>query len=91
MRSPLVICLIALTGCTQFPALEDVESAEVKDAAYPRLMTAAELRQIPESQISVEIQGAVLDRVAALRARAARLQRPVIDRATRQRMARGVR
>lgn len=87
----LLVCVV-LAGCAQFPALEDVEGPGVADAAYPRLLSVSELRAIPASSATIEVQTSVLDRIAALRARAERLQRrPVIDRRTRARMARGVR
>lgn len=90
IRRLLVCCLLA--GCAQFPALEDVEGPGVADADYPRLLSVSELRSTPASTATIELQSSVLDRIAALRARAARLQRsPVVDRPTRARMARGVR
>lgn len=86
----LFIC-VCLGACTQFPALDDAEGPGVADAAYPRLLTVDELRGIPASSATLDLQAAVLDRVAALRARAARLRGPVIDGRTLNRMARGVR
>lgn len=92
MRLTRIFLCIALVGCTQFPELADSEGPGVDAAAYPRLLTVNELRAIPESTTSVAVQTSLLDRLAALEARAARLRaRPVIDRATRARMSRGVR
>ncbi|MDO6731320.1 hypothetical protein Q4577_14910 [Marinovum sp. 2_MG-2023] len=90
----LCLCLVPLTlvlGCTQFPALDNSEGPDVAAAAYPRLLSIEELRAIPDSTTTLEVQTSLLGRLAALRARAAGLQSPVIDRATRSRMARGVR
>lgn len=81
----------ALAGCTQFPELADSEGPGVADAAYPRLLSVSELRAIPDSTTSPEIQVSLLGRLQALEARVARLRGPVIDRATRTRMDRGVR
>lgn len=82
---------LALLGCTQFPELADSEGPEVDAAAYPRLLSVDELRAIPESTTSIDVQTSLLGRLRALEARVARLRGPVIDRATRARMARGVR
>lgn len=81
----------ALLGCTQFPELAGSEGPEVEAAAYPRLLSVDELRAIPESTTSIEVQTSLLGRLRALEARVSRLRGPVIDRATRVRMSRGVR
>ncbi|MGY3439386.1 MULTISPECIES: hypothetical protein [unclassified Marinovum] len=94
-RISLCLCLGPLLGaglvaCTQFPDLASSEGPEVEAAAYPRLLSVDELRVTPTSTTTVALQTSLLARVQSLRARAARLEGPVIDRATRARMARGV-
>ncbi|TNF18200.1 MAG: hypothetical protein EP318_19410 [Rhodobacteraceae bacterium] len=91
MQSIRFALCLALLGCTQFPQLDGSEGPEVEGAAYPRLLSVEELRAIPESTTSVEVQTALLGRLRGLQARVARLRGPVIDRATRARMTRGVR
>ncbi|WP_417523483.1 hypothetical protein [Marinovum sp.] len=85
----LCFCL-GLAACTQFPELADSEGPAVEAAPYPRLLSAEELALRPESRTSLAVRDGVLSRVRGLGARAARLRRPVIDRATHARMARGV-
>lgn len=84
------LCL-ALAGCSDFPDLAGAEGPGVADATYPRLLTAQELRAIPASSETLTVEASLLARIRALEARAARLGGPVVDRATRARMARGVR
>ena len=87
----LSLC-IALAGCSDFPDLAGAEGPGVEAAAYPRLLTVQELQAIPASTETLAVEASLLARIRALEARAARLAaRPVVDRATRARMARGVR
>ncbi len=81
---------LGLAACTQFPELADSEGPEVAAAPYPRLLSVEELAMAPAAVTTPELRGSLLARVARLEARAARLRGPVIDRATRARLARGV-
>lgn len=86
-RAALLICL-ALTGCTQFPELDAVVSASAKSAAYPRLQPLdGVLAQANASTTdATAVRGSLAARVAALRARAARMRGPIIEPAIRARM-----
>lgn len=92
IRLSFCLGLIALLplACTQFPELADSEGPEVAAAPYPRLLSVSELAAVPEARTSVEVTNALLARIRGLEARAARLSGPVVDGATRARMARGV-
>jgi len=78
---------VTLTACTQFPQLDETTSAQVRAAPYPNLVPAEDLRAgLPEQSIIDETTTGFQLRVAALRARAARLRRTVIDQTSRSRL-----
>lgn len=82
---------LAVGACTQFPELDAAVDPSVYDRDFPRLQPLEQLLVSPERRVSPAIEGEIKDRVAALRARAGRLAGPVVDAATKRRMARGVR
>lgn len=91
-----LICLFVLTACTEFPALEGTIAPAQANAPYPDLVPLAPLiaqaNAGSAAQDSAQNAQAALDpRLAALRARAARLRGPVIPPAQAARMRRGVR
>ncbi|MCO6381588.1 hypothetical protein [Oceanicola sp. 502str15] len=86
-RAALLLCL-ALSGCTQFPELDAVVSASAKSAAYPRLQPLdGILAQANASTTDpAAVRGDLSARVAALRARAARMRGPIVEPPVRARM-----
>jgi hypothetical protein len=88
MRLPvLLVVSLALAGCAQFPRLGGEVSASAQAAAWPRIAPLGPLLALgAEADLTPALAGDLASRAAALRARAARLQRPVIDAATRARM-----
>lgn len=89
----LILPLFLLGACTQFPALDDSVPDAAARAEYPDLVPLdpllSSLADAPTK--NTEIESNLQSRVAALRARAARLRRPIVDPATRARMRTGVR
>lgn len=87
-----LIPFLALTACAQFPALEASISPSAQDADYPDLVQWEPLlaAAVGTPQRNANIEQALDRRAAALRSRAAQLRGPVVDRATRARMRRGV-
>ncbi len=83
----LCICL-ALSGCTQFPQLDAVVSESAKNAPYPTLAPVDGLlaRANASTTDPAAVRGDLASRVAALRARAARLRGPIIEPPVRARM-----
>ncbi len=92
MRAPAFLLAIALglMGCTQFPELDETATPGVAEAPYPDLLPLETLLRGAPPRATPDLRAGVADRAAALRARAAFLQRPVIDPATRARMDRGI-
>ena len=90
MRPLLILILLTASACTRFPELDAGESAAVRNAAYPDLLPLDQLLDAPAPTVSPQMAAGIEGRVSALRARAARLTRPVVDGGTRARMARGV-
>ncbi|MDU8912822.1 hypothetical protein [Aestuariicoccus sp. MJ-SS9] len=86
-RLALFLCLSA---CTQFPALDRAATPGIETAPFPALLPLDALLAGTEPVTSPEMVAGIGARAAALRGRAVRLQGPVIDRATRARMRRGV-
>ncbi|KEJ89269.1 hypothetical protein [Sulfitobacter donghicola] len=85
---------VALLGaCTQFPALDHTISPELANADYPELVPLQPvLAAAQNSRVEPVQAGAAIDgRVAALKARAARLRGSVLTGAERQRLAKGLR
>ncbi len=90
-RAVCAVLLCALAACEEFPELDGTVPAHMKEAGFPTLVpveplvTAARAPAITETTMA-----GMAARVAALRTRAARLSGPVVDRATKARMARGI-
>jgi hypothetical protein len=87
--------MFLLTACAQFPALDATLDEAAYAAPYPQLQSIEPLlaqsaamgttgRNSPATLAGAE------GRIASLRASAAGLRGPIIDPATRARMARGV-
>ena len=93
---PLALCLCLglpalVAGCAEFPQLDGRVAPEDRDAAYPRLVPLGPIvARAGEVTISETTEQGIAARVAALRARAARLRGTVIDGGTRARMRQGV-
>ncbi|WP_245306310.1 hypothetical protein [Roseovarius aestuariivivens] len=86
-----VLLLAGLTGCAQFPELDDTFDAEARRAGYPDLVPAETLRaDLPQTRIAPQTRTALEVRIAGLRARAARLRGQVIDRPSRARLSQPV-
>ncbi|MEL6295271.1 MAG: hypothetical protein AAFR10_13510 [Pseudomonadota bacterium] len=89
--SPCLVILAAISACTQFPELDDAVSEQAQAAPYPALVDLGPL--VTEARASrtdpAEVETSVDARVAALRARAARLRGEVVDAETRRRMQAG--
>lgn len=88
LRYAALLLTLALSACTQFPELKDTTSPEIRRAAYPDLVPAEQLTaQVQSARITDQTTAGLSARVAALRARAARLRGTVIDRTSRNRLA----
>ncbi len=89
------LCLIALLGaCAEFPALDGTVAPEVTAGEYPALVPLDPLLAragAPDNSRAAGAEAALAPRIAALRARAARLRGPVIPAPIRARMVQGVR
>ena len=95
MQRTIGVIFVLTVGCTQFPALDGTIDAAARAAPIPALQPLAPLLAQADatqanSQITAASVAALDDRIAALRARAAGLRGPVIERATLARMRRGV-
>ncbi|MDQ2093275.1 hypothetical protein [Rhodalgimonas zhirmunskyi] len=93
-RPALILCFLLplwSAGCGDFPELDARLGPADQTADYPKLVPfgpiLAQAGEVTVAQSDVE---GVAGRAAALRARAARMRGPIIDRATRARMRRGV-
>lgn len=91
-----LICLFALSACTEFPALEGTIAPAQTNAPYPDLVPLSPLIAQANAGNAAQdgaqsAQSALEPRLAALRARAARLRGPVIPASQRARLLRGVR
>ncbi len=88
----LILCLFALGGCATPPSLDDRISDAARAAPYPVLQPLALLlaQAAQPGQITAPSVAAMDNSTAGLRARAAALRGPVVDAATRQRMAAGI-
>ncbi|UMA65908.1 hypothetical protein LVO79_05465 [Roseivivax marinus] len=82
--------LVLAGACVQFPEIEAAESAYVPGAAYPDLVPIETLLASTPARATPEMRGAVESRADALRRRAAGLDGPVIDDATRARLDQGI-
>ena len=92
MRLTALLLITFLTACTQFPELDDAVSSRAQDASYPELVPVNGLlaRAEPQNATPDQTVASLNARVAALRARASRLRRTVVDPNTRNRMRDGV-
>jgi len=82
------VLLVLLAGCGSWPQVTVPGAAEAARLEAPRLVPLAPL--LARGSAAVPVAGPPEARVAALRARAVALRAPVVDAATRARMARGV-
>ncbi len=89
----LVATLVLAGACTQFPELDRTLTPELEAQSYPALVPLAPILASAQSTTVEPAQtNAALDaRIAALRARAARLRGSVLSGAERQRLAEGLR
>lgn len=89
----LPLAFVAVTGCTQFPALDRIEPAQGTSDTYPDLVPVEPLlAQATAGRIDpVRTQAGIEGRVARLRARAARLRGSILSGRERQRLAQGLR
>ncbi|MGR3492674.1 MAG: hypothetical protein ACU0DW_11505 [Shimia sp.] len=89
MRRFLILPILALAACAEAPDLGPVDPAVANADFVPFLPLDAILveTQVPPTPLTTQAEG----RIAALNARAARLRGPVIDPATRARLARATR
>ena len=85
--------LITIAACTEFPALDGTIPPRDANAPFPALVPLAPLvaQANAADRGAADVETALTPRLAALRARAARLRGPVIPPAVRARMVRGVR
>ncbi|MGK7752022.1 MULTISPECIES: hypothetical protein [unclassified Roseovarius] len=90
-RLPALALAFALSACTQFPELDGATSRETRNAPYPALLPVEDLRaRVAEPRVTDRTAPSLEARVAALRARAARLRGSVIDGASRARLDRKI-
>ncbi|MCF6445120.1 hypothetical protein [Nereida sp. MMG025] len=91
MRLIQTLPLCALLACTQFPELDNVVSATAQDGDFPAIVSLDGLLETANtSSVTPQTIPNLDARLARLNARATGLRGPIIDRATRARMARGV-
>ncbi len=88
----VLILIVPMTACTQFPELDALIGDDIKGTPYPKLVPIEPILNLPEGQSinRVAIENTLTTRVADLKARGAALRGDVIDRKTRQRIAQGV-
>ena len=83
--------IMIVTGCSQFPELDDAVDDSTREAPYMALVPVENLqRRIDDPRIEDDTQSTLEARAAQLKGRAARLRGTVIDDGARQRMADGV-
>ncbi len=93
-HAKITALFLLLVACTPFPDPGGRLSAARNEGAgeAPALIPVGELlARADRIAVSEAIPRTIAARVASLQARAARLRGPVVDGATRARMARGVR
>ncbi|MGC1495067.1 MAG: hypothetical protein WA790_04605 [Sulfitobacter sp.] len=89
----LPLALLALSACTQFPALDRTLTPQLENADYPTLepieplLASAHAGRVDP----VQTENALNGRIARLRARAARLRGSVLSGREKQRLAQGLR
>ena len=89
-----LLASLVLTGaCTQFPALDRTITPELENADYATLVPLGPVLSAAQSTTVEPMQAnaAIDSRVAALKARAARLRGSVLSGAERQRLKNGLR
>lgn len=85
------IMAFALTACADFPELDGAVSERARNADFPQLVALdGILNDANDFQIDQSTILSLKSRIARLRARAARLQKPVIDQKTRAKLAAAV-
>jgi hypothetical protein len=88
----LSLALLALSACTQFPALDRTITPALENADYPALvpldplLASATVGRVD----TVQTEAALNARVARLRARAARLRGSVLSGREKQRLEQGL-
>lgn len=83
-RPLLYLALIAIGGCTEFPAMGNLPSAAT--VAPDLLPLDALMAGIGAPRATPQVASALAARAARLRARASLMQGPVMDPATRARL-----
>lgn len=81
-----LFCAASLSACAEFPELDAQITSEMRRADYPSLISTQSLQGPPAPLITPQSQGALSARVAALKARAARLRGSVVSPATKRRL-----
>ncbi len=95
IRAPLMLFVVVsatLAGCAEFPALDQTITPALEQADYPALVPLGPLlAETAAPHTDRETTQARMDaRLAALRARAARLRDGVLSGRERQRLAQGL-
>lgn len=88
-NAALMISLMGLIACGDIPQVGGAQAEAARNAPYPdlvRLDTLLTAQQNTPTRITPASIATSNDRIAQLRARAARLRGPVIDPATRSQM-----
>lgn len=88
-NAALMISLLGLIACGDIPDVGGAQAEAARNAPYPdlvRLDTLLNAQQNTPTPITAASIATTNDRIAQLRARAARLRGPVIDPATRSQM-----
>ena len=79
--------LLILGSCSDRPDLSAAISENARRAGYPQLVDLSGLLPLDlNDPDGIDLAAGLLARVAALRRRAARLQRPIVDTNSRRRM-----
>ncbi len=79
--------VLLMTGCTQFPELNQSVSADARNGSFPSLVPVEVLRaDAPDQRITDDTTPTLEARVAALRSRAARLRGTVLSSNARARL-----
>lgn len=89
---PVLVPVLVLTGCTQFPELDGTIRPELENAAYPELVPLEPIlaAAAPSTLDPVEIEAGLDGRIAGLRARASQMRGTVISDADKKRLDAGV-
>lgn len=85
-----IVLGLGVSACADFPEVDAALASGSASRDYPALLPFEDLLAAPEARVSATDEAALLARAEALRNRADGLRGPVIDRATRDRMAGGV-